>query len=106
MAIQPNPIALWACRHPTGSPARAQEPTAVSAVFVVMRVREENCNMVLLATVTLVSAMVAVISGWWEAPQPAAARPPVYVADQAVADRTEVRVVGAPFVPNVNPRDR
>jgi len=71
-----------------------------------MRVREENCNMVLLATVTLVSAMVAVISGWWEAPQPAAARPPVYVADQAVADRAEVRVVGAPFVLNINPRDR
>jgi len=46
-----------------------------------MRVREENCNMVLLATVTLVSAMVAVIAGWWEAPQPAAARPPVYVAE-------------------------
>jgi len=71
-----------------------------------MRVRAENCNMVLLATVTLVSAMVAVIAGWWEAPQPAAARPPVYVADQAVAHRTEVRVVGAPFVLNINPRDR
>ena len=71
-----------------------------------MRVREENCNMVLLATVTLVSAMVAVIAGWWEAPQPAAAKPRAYVADRAVAGRTEVRVVGAPFVPNVNRRDR
>jgi hypothetical protein len=79
--------------------------------FVVMRVQEENCNIVLLATVTLVSAMVAVIAGWWEAPQPAAAGPAVQianrkVADRAVADRTEVRVIGAPFVPNVNPRDR
>jgi hypothetical protein len=71
-----------------------------------MRVREENCNMVLLATVALVSAMVAVIADWWDTPRTAAAKPPVYVADRAVADRTEVRVVGAPFVPNVNPRDR
>jgi hypothetical protein len=64
-----------------------------------MRVREENCNMVLLVTVTLVSAIVAVIAGWWEAPPPAAIGP-------TVADRTEVRVVGAPLVPNINPRDR
>ena len=71
-----------------------------------MRVREEDCNMVLLATVTLVSAMVAMIAGWWQGPSLAAAKPPVYVANRAVADRTEVRVIGAPFVPNVNPRDR
>jgi hypothetical protein len=71
-----------------------------------MRLREENCNMVLLATVTLVSAMVAVIAGWWQGPLLAAAKPPVYVANRAVTDRTEVPVVGAPFVLNVNPRDR
>jgi hypothetical protein len=76
-----------------------------------MRLREENCNMVLLATVTLVSAMVAIIAGCWQGPPLATAKPPVYVvgravADRAVADRTEVRVIGAPFVPNVNPRDR
>jgi len=68
-----------------------------------MRLREENCNMVLLAAVTLFGVVVAVIAGWWEGPQPsvAEAKPPVTFADQ-----TPVRVVGAPFVPNVNPRDR
>jgi hypothetical protein len=71
-----------------------------------MRLREENCNMVLLATVTLVSAIVAIIAGRWQGPPPAAAKPPVSVAVQTVADPTEIRVVGAPFVPNINPRDR
>jgi len=65
-----------------------------------MRVREENCNMVLLTAVTLFTAIVAVIASWWEGPQ-TASKPPVYLAEQ-----TPVRVVGAPFVPNVNPRER
>jgi hypothetical protein len=67
-----------------------------------MRVPEENCNMVLLATVTLFSVTVAAIAGWWQGtaviPSQAATRPPVYIAN-----RTAVRLVGAPFVPNVNP---
>jgi ABC-type phosphate transport system substrate-binding protein len=71
-----------------------------------MRLREENCNMILLATVTLVSTMVAAIAGWWQAPSSAATRPPISVANRTVADQTEIRVVGAPFVPNINPRDR
>jgi ABC-type phosphate transport system substrate-binding protein len=71
-----------------------------------MRLREENCNMILLATVTLVSTMVAAIASWWQAPPSAATRPPVSIANQTVADQTEIRVVGAPFVPNINPRDR
>ena len=71
-----------------------------------MRLREENCNMILLATVTLVSTMVAAIVGWWQAPPSAAAKPTVSIANRTVADRTEIRVVGAPFVPNINPRDR
>jgi len=29
-----------------------------------MRLREENCNMVLLAAVTLFGVVVAVIAGW------------------------------------------
>lgn len=76
-----------------------------------MRVREENCNMVLLTAVTLVSALVAIVVGVWQGPQSTAAqarladKPPIYLA----ADRAPVppvRVVGAPFVPNLNPRDR
>lgn len=73
-----------------------------------MRVREENCNMILLTAVTLFSATVAIIVGVWQGPPSAAAeasppdKPPIYLA----ADRTPVRVVGAPFVPNLNPRDR
>jgi hypothetical protein len=48
----------------------------------------------------------AVIADWWQGPPPAAAKPPVSVANQTVADPPEIRVVGAPFVPNINPRDR
>jgi hypothetical protein len=70
-----------------------------------MRLREENCNMVLLAAVTLISAMIAILANWWQAPSEAT-RPPVSMADWTVADRTEIRVVGAPFVPNINPRVR
>ena len=85
----------------------SREPTAAAAVLSFTRVREENCNMVLLAAVTLFSAMVAMIAGWWQGPQPSAAeaRPPVGLADRTDV-RTEIRVVGAPFMPNVNPRDR
>jgi hypothetical protein len=81
----------------------SREPTVAAAVLSFMRVREENCNMVLLAAVTLFSAMVAMIAGWWQGPQPSAAesRPSVNLAG-----RTEVRVVGTRFMPNVNPRDR
>jgi hypothetical protein len=70
-----------------------------------MRVREEDCNMVLLATVTLVSLTVAGVASVLElapaASQQAEAIKPVYVADQ-----TAVRVIGTPFVPNTNPRER
>ena len=73
-----------------------------------MRIPEENCNMVLLAAVTLVSLTVAVGAALLEpatAGQEAgqqAASPPAYLADT-----TPVRVVGgAPFVPNTNPRER
>jgi len=80
-----------------------------------MRIREENCNMVLLAAVTLSCLVVAGAAALVE-PSPGS-------ADQAVAenramdaarvvpavntvDRSDVRVVGTPFVPNVNPRQR
>ena len=68
-----------------------------------MGIREENCNLILLVMVTVVSAMIAggaTLLG----PAPASRdmdKKPVYVAD-----RTSVRVIGAPFVPNTNPRER
>ena len=59
--------------------------------------------MVLLATVTLVSTVIAASVALLE-PAPArqeAAGQPAYLADS-----TPVRVVGAPFAPNTNPRER
>ena len=57
--------------------------------------------MLLLTAVTLFSAVVALLANWWEGPRAATTKAPVYVAAQA-----PVRVVGAPFVPNLNPRAR
>jgi hypothetical protein len=79
------------------------EPHPLPGRFPGMRVREENCNMVLLAAVTLVSLVVAGVVALHE---PATARqeaasPPAYLTDSA-----PVRVIGAPFVPNTNPRER
>ena len=83
-----------------------------------MRIREENCNMVLLAVVSALSVAIAggaTVLG-------IADNKPVQVADRTtsrfeqapssdtrtirVSDRPAVRVVGAPFVPNTNPRER
>ena len=71
-----------------------------------MRIPEQNCNMLLLAAVTAFSLAVAgVISVQSEAePAPRAeASKAVHVADQAPM---QVRVIGTPFVPNTNPRER
>jgi hypothetical protein len=68
-----------------------------------MRVPEENRNMVLLAAVTLVSVVVAsgvALLDSAPAPQSVVSQP-AYLADS-----TPVRIVGAPFVPNTNPRER
>jgi len=83
-----------------------------------MRIREENCNMVLLAAVTLFSVAIAggaALIGFTD-------NKPVRLADRMagrvedgpspdkriiyVSDQPPVRVVGAPFVPNTNPRER
>jgi hypothetical protein len=83
-----------------------------------MRIREENCNMVLLAVVTFISVTIAggaSLLGFGDAKQ-------VRLADRAsvrtegapspgkriidIADQPTVRVIGAPFVPNTNPRER
>jgi hypothetical protein len=68
-----------------------------------MRVREEDRNVVLLASVALVCAMLALIA---TAFQPTASTAQTASQQQAaLADQAPVRVVGVPFVPNTNPRD-
>ena len=68
-----------------------------------MRIPEENCNMILLAVVTLVSVAVA---GSLTLLEPATAQQTAQVTPAYLADTTPVRVVGAPFVPNTDPRRR
>ena len=70
-----------------------------------MRVREENRYMVLLAAVMAFSLAVAGVAAVLE---PAPAQAPRAEASKAayVADQTPVRVIGTPFVPNTNPRER
>jgi hypothetical protein len=79
-----------------------------------MKIREENCNMFLFAVVTVFTVVIAasasLVAPADKAPIRLAAR-----AEQApaadkrivnVTDQPAVRVVGAPFVPNTNPRER
>ena len=83
-----------------------------------MRIREENCNMILLAVVTTISVAIA---GGAMLMGPADDNPARFAdrtagrTEQAtspdkriiyVSDQPPVRVVGAPFVPNTNPRER
>jgi hypothetical protein len=69
-----------------------------------MRIPEENCNMVLLAAVTLVSVAIA---GGVALMEPAPAQQTAQVTPAYLADPTPVRVVGgAPFVPNTDPHRR
>jgi acid phosphatase class B len=67
-----------------------------------MRVREEDRNVVLLASVALVCAMLALIA---TAFQPTASTAQTASQQAALADEAPVRVVGVPFVPNTNPRE-
>ncbi len=77
-----------------------------------MRIREENRNAVLLTAVTLCCAVVAGTLALLEpvfGQDPEKQGPEKQVADNRPIDATAevpVRVVGAPFVPNVNPRRR
>jgi hypothetical protein len=80
-----------------------------------MRIREENCNMVLLAVVTLVTSVIAggaslvgptenktaYFENWTITRGPSADKQIINISDQP-----PVRVIGAPFVPNTNPRER
>jgi hypothetical protein len=86
--------------------------------FSGMRIREENCNMILLAVVTSISVAIAGgamlvgpaddnparLAERTTGPTEQAASPDkriIYVTDAPPA-----RMVGAPFVPNTNPRER
>ena len=68
-----------------------------------MRVREEDRNVVLLASVALVCALAALAAAAFD-PTPSTARTASEQA--ALTDQARVRVVGVPFVPNTNPRER
>lgn len=75
-----------------------------------MRIREENRNIILLVTVMLCCGAVAGTLTLFE-PELVPA-PEKRVAERAVIDvgrtsiQAPVRVIGAPFEPNVNPRER
>ena len=76
-----------------------------------MRVREANRNLLLLGSFTLLSVAAAgIVTLLDPAPAPASAAPRP-AANQAPApgqalSQTPVRIVGIPFVPNTNPRQR
>ena len=104
--------------HPSTSRAGSLGTIPRPPRFPRMRIREENCNMVLLAVVASFSVVVAggaTLLGF-------AGSTPVRLADRTtggveqapspdkriiyVSDQPPVRVVGAPFVPNTKPRER
>jgi hypothetical protein len=68
-----------------------------------MRIPEENCNMILLAAVALVSTAIV---GGMALLQPAPVQATAQAAPSYLLDTTPVRVVGAPFVPNTDPHRR
>jgi len=76
-----------------------------------MRIREENCNMVLLAVVTLFTVAIAGGASLLGSGDTSrfADRITVRSADKRIIyvnDQPPVRVIGAPFVPNTKPRER
>ena len=83
-----------------------------------MRIREENCNMILLAAVTCVSVAIAGGASLLGSDDSNAVRfadratgrvEPAPTPDKRIihiADQPAVRMVGTPFVPNTNPRER
>jgi hypothetical protein len=83
-----------------------------------MRIREENCNMVLLAVVTCISVAVAGGASLLGSGDTTSVRVADRTAGQIeqprspdngiiyIGDQPSVRVVGAPFAPNTNPRER
>jgi hypothetical protein len=70
--------------------------------------RHEDNGILLLTVVTLICGAIALLPALFEptASMAAGGKPPVQLASQAQANPTPVRVVGTPFVPNTNPRER
>lgn len=66
-----------------------------------MRVRQATRPILLLGAVTLLSVAAAGAVAVLNPPLAAVAKPASLTADQ-----TPVRVVGTPFIPNTNPRER
>jgi hypothetical protein len=71
-----------------------------------MKIREENCNMFLLAVVTVFTVVIAASSSLVGPTDKAPVRYAARAEQAPAADKPAVRVVGAPFVPNTNPRER
>lgn len=72
-----------------------------------MRIREENRNMFLLSTVALCCTVVAGTLALFDPVVGGAPEKQVADSRPIQASAVEpVRVVGAPFVPNTNPRER
>ncbi|WP_050402817.1 hypothetical protein [Bradyrhizobium embrapense] len=72
-----------------------------------MRVRETDRNLLLLGSFTLLSLVAAGIVALLDpAPAPASAAPRPVANQVPTASQAPVRVVGIPFVPNTNPRQR
>jgi hypothetical protein len=92
-----------------------------------MKIREENCNMFLLAMVTVFTVVIAASASLVVPKDKSEVKAPVQLAEQTtraepaaartepattekpvvyVADQPSVRVVGTPFLPNTNPRER
>ena len=88
-----------------------------------MKIREENCNMVLLAVVTLFAVVIASgatlvgpndskpvrLADRTTAQEQTSALAQPRSADRPiinVSDQPQVRIIGAPFIPNTNPRER
>jgi hypothetical protein len=70
-----------------------------------MRVRDPYRNLLLLGTLLSVAA-AGVVALLDPAPAPANAAARLAASQAPARDQTPVRIVGTPFVPNTNPRQR
>ena len=70
-----------------------------------MRIRKDNRKMLLLAAVTLCCIVAAGTAALFD-PMPVRDKQAIDTGQVRVGDVSGVRVVGTPFVPNVNPRER
>ncbi|WJR75940.1 hypothetical protein [Bradyrhizobium sp. NP1] len=66
-----------------------------------MRIPDQYRNILLLGTVTFLGAFLAAGAAFWD--EPARTEPKKAALHTG---QTPVRIVGPPFVPNTNPRER